>query len=52
MDCVFENYFIFGLAGSLLLQRLFSSCGDWGHSLIAVCGLLTAEASLLVENRL
>ena len=30
MDCIFENYFIFGLAGSLLLQRLFSSCGDWG----------------------
>ena len=30
MDCVFENYFIFGLAASLLLHRLSSSYSNGG----------------------
>ena len=34
----------------MLLRGLFSSCG--GHSLVAVCGLLIAMASLVVEHGL
>ena len=46
----FNNLFIcFGYAGSLLL--LYSSCSEQGHSLVAVPGLLTAEASLVAEPR-
>ena len=30
-------------------SRAFSSCSDWGHSLIAACGLLIAVASLVVK---
>ena len=39
---------VFGCAGSLLLPRLFSSCGEWrGRAL-----LLTAVASLVSGHRL
>ena len=31
---------------------LFSSCEDWGYSLVAVCGPLIAVASLVVEHGL
>ena len=44
--------FIFGCAGSLLLQGLFSSCSDRGYSLFAVRGFLTEVASLVAEHRL
>ena len=44
--------FIFDCAGSLLLCRLFSSCGDWGLLFVAVCGLLFSVASLDAENGL
>ena len=40
----------FWLASSLLLGRLFSSCGDWGLSLVAVHGCLVAAASLVAEH--
>ena len=30
----------------------FSSCGEWGLLLVAVCGLLLAVASFVVEHRL
>ena len=39
-------YFIFGWAGSLVLCGLFSSCREWGYSVVVVGGLLTAVASL------
>ena len=42
-------FFIFDCVGSLLLRRLFSSCGEWGL-LIAVHGLLVVLASLVVEH--
>ena len=46
-DLIFKFcLFIFGCAGSPLLHRLFSRCGEWGHcSLVAVLRLLTAVAS-------
>ena len=40
--------YLFGCAASSLLHRqIFSSCGKQGSSLVAVCGLLIAVASLL-----
>ena len=44
--------FIFGCAGSSLPCGLFSGCGQWGYSLVVVCGLLIAVASLVTEHRL
>ena len=44
--------FIFGCAGCSLLCRAFSSCGEGGYSLVAVCRLLTAVASLVLEHGL
>lgn len=41
--CLLKKLFIFGCAGSPLLLRLFSSCGE--------CGLLTAVASV-AQHRL
>ena len=45
----FHNFFlfIFGCAGSSLLQELFSSSGERGYSLVLGTGLLTAVASLV-----
>ena len=42
-----KNLFIFGCAGSSLLLRLFSSCGEQG--LLSGC---SAQASLVAEHRL
>jgi len=39
--------FVFGWAGSALLQKLFSHCGERAYSLVAVLGLLMA--SLVAE---
>ena len=45
--------FVFGYAGSSLLCRLFSlALGSGSYSLIGVCRLLIAVASLVVEQRL
>ena len=44
---IFYILFIFGCAGSSLLRRLFSSCGQQGYSLVVVCRLPLAVASLL-----
>ena len=44
--------FIFGCAGSLLLCCLFLVVASRGYSLVAVCGLLIAVASLVAERRL
>ena len=38
--------FVFDFAGTSLMCRLFSSCGEWGL-LSMVHGLLTAVASLV-----
>ena len=46
----FLNLFLFLAAlGLCCLVQAFSSCGECGHLFIAVCGLLTAVASL-VQN--
>ena len=44
--------FSFGCAGSSSLNRLFSSRGEQGRPLVAVCRLLLLEASFVVELRL
>ena len=46
------SLFIFGYTWSLLLRGLFSSCGEWGDHLVAVCGLPITMASPVVEYRL
>ena len=40
-------FFFFGCAGSSLLHRLFSSCGERGYSLVGVQGFLIVVASLM-----
>ena len=40
--------YIFGSPGSSLPQGLFSSCMSRGYTLVGVCGLLIALASLVV----
>ena len=48
----FFNLFIFDCTASFLLCRLFSSCSEWGYSVIVVLGLLTRVAFLVVEQGL
>ena len=48
----FKNIFIFGCAGSLLLCRLFSSCGEQGLLFTATRDFLIVVTSLAVEHRL
>ena len=50
--CTLYIYNLFGCAGSSLLCRLFSSCGEGGYSLVTMPGLLIVVASLVVEHRL
>ena len=53
--CFLINLFIYLFLAALGLHccsRAFSSCGKWGLVFIAVRGLLTAVASLVVEHRL
>ena len=45
-------FIIFGCAGSSLPCGLFSGCGQWGYSLVVVCGLLIVVASLVEEHGL
>ena len=40
------------IAGSSLLSGLFSSCGAWGPLSTALCGLLVAVVSLVMERAL
>ena len=47
MDCVFENYFIFGLAASLLLHRLSSSYSNGGVWAAHRCGFSCCGARAL-----
>ena len=47
-----KKLFIFGRAGSSLLGGLFSSCGEQGPLLVALCELLIVVASLTIEHRL
>ena len=42
---------IFGWAGSLLCHTAFSSCSKQGLLFLAVHGVLTGAASLVVEHR-
>ena len=44
--------FIFGCAGSSSLCGLFSSCGEEGLSVVAMCKLLPAVTSLCGEQGL
>ena len=48
----FFSVFIFGCAGSSLLIRLFSSCGEQGLLFIVVPGLLSFRSSGSREHRL
>ena len=48
----FKFIVFFGCAGASLLHGLFSSCSEWGLLPVAVCGLLNAVASLVVEHGL
>ena len=45
-------YLFFAALGLCCCAPALSSCGEWGYSLVAVPGLLTAVASLLSEHRL
>ena len=51
--CFFVCVFFFlpelGLCSSM---QAFSSCGEWGCSLVEVCGLLIAVPSVVAEHRL
>ena len=49
---IFLNLFLFVWAGSLLLHRSYWSCSEWGYALVAVYGLLTMVAPLVLELRL
>ena len=49
---VYFYSFIFGCAGSSLLHGLSLVVVSRGYSLVAVCGLLTALASLVAEHGL
>ena len=42
---LFFSLFIFGCTESSLLARTFSTCGEWGLLLVAVCGLPIEVAS-------
>ena len=44
--------FIFGCARFSLYGGLFSSWGEWGATLVSVCGLLIAVASPVGEHGL
>ena len=44
--------YLFGCAGSSLLGKLSLDAASRGYSLVAVCRLLTAAASLVGEQRL
>ena len=45
-------YLFMAPLGLRCCTRAFSSCGEWGLLFVAVCGLLIAVASLLVEHGL
>ena len=45
-------YLFLAVLGLHCCAWAFSSCGERGLLLVAVCGLLTAVASLVVEHRL
>ena len=42
---IYKKLFISGSAGSSLLLGLFSTCSEWGYSLVEVHGLLIALTS-------
>ena len=49
---LFIYLFILAALGLCCCARAFSSCGERGLLFVAVCGLLIAVASLVVEHRL
>ena len=51
-NCISFYLFIYGCAGLLLLCRLSLVAASRGYSLVAVCGLLIAVASLIAEHGL
>ena len=46
------TYFFLAVLGLRCCARVFSSCGERGLLFVAVCGLLIAVASLVVEHGL
>ena len=45
-----KNFFFLGCAGFSLLHGLFSNLGERNYFLVAVCRLLIAVASFVVEH--
>ena len=48
----FCMYFILVALGLCCCAQAFSSCGEEGYSLVAVCWLIITVASLVVQHRL
>ena len=49
---IYLIYLFLAVLGLCCYTGAFSSCGERGLLLVAVCGLLTAVASLVAEHRL
>ena len=49
---IYLFYLFLAALGLHCCTRAFSSCGEWGLLFVAVCGLLTAVASLVAEHGL
>ena len=49
---LFYLFLFLAALGLRCCARAFSSCGEWGLLFVAVRGLLTAVASLIVEHGL
>ena len=48
----FLSFFLLAALGLSCCTGVFSSCGEQGLLFVAVCGLLTAVASLVAEHGL
>ena len=49
---IFLNNLFVVVLGLHFCMGFSLNCGDWGHSLVVVLGLLTAAVSLAAEDRL
>ena len=49
---LFIIYLLFFLCLVFVASWAFSSCGEWGYSVVVMYGLLTVVTSLVVEHRL
>ena len=49
---LFIHLFILVVVGLCCCARVFSNCGEWRLLFVVVCGILTAVASLVAEQKL